>query len=199
MTQKTQINKMGIFGGTFDPPHLGHLIIAELAREQLGLNIVMFVPAFIPPHKSMRNGATPNERYEMIKKAIQGYRYFQVSRSEIMRKGVSYTADTLSEFKKKYPKTELFLILGSDNLLEFDSWKSPSEILSLATIAVYDRPGFDASSSTVMTRVRPIRLLSVSIDISSSAIRRRVKEGKTIRFLVPASVERFIKSKRLYQ
>ena len=188
--------KIGIFGGTFDPPHTGHLIIAELAREQLKLDKVVFVPAFTPPHKLHREHASPAQRYRMVKLAIRGNKFFEASRMELNRKGISYTVDTLKSFRQKYPRSELFLIVGSDNLVDFDLWRSPSEILTMATVAVYEREAILPKRNSSLNE---IKLSGPRIDISSSSIRKRIMEGRTIRYLIPMAVEAFIAKQKLYK
>lgn len=191
--------KIGVFGGTFDPPHIGHLIIAEEAREQLNLTKVIFVPAFTPPHKQPEGVATPLQRYRMVALAIQGNSFFEVSQLELKRKGISYTLDTLRALKERYPKAELFLILGSDNLLDFHTWKSPSKILAIASLVVYEREGFEMKEGMSFSQARPIKLSGAGVDISSSSIRKRVRAGKSIRYMVPTAVERYIDENKLYK
>ena len=121
--------KIGIFGGTFDPIHQGHLGVAEAAYEQFPLDKIYFVPAYSPPHKKEKKFAsTPEDRFEMVRLALQDVPYFEVSDLEFERGGTSYTVETLREFKKKNPSSELYLILGSDSYRELDQWREPEEI-----------------------------------------------------------------------
>ena len=135
--------RIGIFGGTFDPPHKGHLAIAEQAIKQLGLDSVYFVPAYIPPHKQQHSSTTAQHRMRMLKLAVRGRKKYRVSALELKRGGISYTIDTLKAFKQRFPHIDFVLILGADNLLQFQSWKSPKTILQLSSLAVYKRKGFN--------------------------------------------------------
>ncbi len=189
--------RIGIFGGTFDPPHLAHLIIAEQAVHQLKLDKVILVPAYLPPHKKNGTEGSPSQRHAMIKKAISGCREFDVTSVEMDRKGVSYTIDTLRYFKTKYKNAKFFLIVGGDNYRQLEKWKSANEIRKLVTLAVYNR-----AESPITGRNRDkkgvVQLSGAKLDISSTLIRYLVKRGESIRFMVPASVERFIHRHRLY-
>ncbi|MBI4428604.1 MAG: nicotinate-nucleotide adenylyltransferase [Ignavibacteriales bacterium] len=198
MAAKMTHERFGIFGGTFDPPHVGHLIIAEEARQQLELTKVIFVPAFLPPHKPGERSATALQRYRMVMHSVRGNPFFEVSQLELKRKGMSYTVDTLQAVKKRHPSAELFLILGSDNLVDFRTWKSPEEILTLASLAAYERKGFDIDGAETSAQLRAIRLTGVHLDISSSLIRKHVRMGKSVRYLVPDAVHKFIKKNKLY-
>ncbi len=192
-------SRIGIFGGSFDPPHVGHLIIAEEARERLNLQKVFFVPAFIPPHKPNAARSNPEHRLQMTKLAIAGNDALEVSDIELRRKGISYTVDTLREFKQRFSKAELFLIVGADNLLDLDSWKSPDEIRELASLAVYRRRGFDDSQKLKAMEKDIYFLQGTPLDFSSSEIRRRVANGKSLRYLVPEKVEQYILTHGLYR
>ena len=177
---------------------IGHLIIAKHARDQLNLEKVIFVPAFIPPHKVTGISATPPERLTMAKLAVKGNRSFSVSPVEFKRQGISYTVDTVKAIQGQYPNAELFLIVGSDNEVQFESWKSPKEISLMATLAVYERRGIPGIEEPTAPRTVSIRLKGHWLDISSSAIRLRMTEGKSIRYLVPPAVEQFIMKHKLY-
>ncbi|MBM4168215.1 MAG: nicotinate-nucleotide adenylyltransferase [Ignavibacteria bacterium] len=185
--------QIGLFGGSFDPPHLAHLIIAECAREQLELEKVIFIPAHQSPHKTGPILTAPTHRKEMTAIAIEGHSAFEVSDVEMRRKGISYTIDTLKHFRERYPGAELFLIVGSDSLDQFQSWKSPKEILSLATLTVFPRRwGVEVKDKSTIILHAPV------IEISSTDIRRRVKMGRTIRYMVPPKVEKYIRLHHLY-
>ncbi len=199
MALRTARRRLGVFGGSFDPPHVGHLIIAEQARQQLGLSKVVFIPVFIPPHKKSLDGASPLQRVRMLELSIRGNSSFEISRLELRRKGTSYTVETLRAIKERHPDDDLFLILGSDNLLDFRSWKSPEEILARASLGVYEREGFPVERAERSARVRAIRLSGDPLNISSSALRRLIKEGKSIRYLVPDAVRRFIEKNKVYE
>jgi nicotinate-nucleotide adenylyltransferase len=188
--------RTGIFGGTFNPPHAGHLIVAEHVRQELGMDRIIFVPAAIPPHKQTLEIVEGSHRLAMVQRAVEGNACFAVSDLEIRRRGVSFTVDTLEEFKRQAPRDELFLLIGMDNLLEFQSWKDPEKIAQLATIVGLTRPGFTVGEAAV---VRNLILCEVpEIAIASSTIRQRIKDGKSIRYLVPPSVEHYINEHRLY-
>lgn len=187
---------IGIFGGSFDPPHVGHLMIAEHARQELALDKVLFVPAFVAPHKTNGTSASPVHRMRMLRLAVKGNSSFSVSAIELERKGVSYTVDTVAEMQKEFPDSELFLIVGSDNLLDFQSWKSPREILAMARLAVYERSSTKPTPGSTLPPA--IRLSGATIDISSSAIRTRIRQGKSVRYQVPDAVENYIKKHKLY-
>lgn len=191
--------RIGILGGTFDPPHLGHLAIAKRAKSQLRLNRILFIPAFVPPHKKKGSRAKPSERLRMVKLAIRGKSAFKVSPIEIKRRGVSYTVDTLKQVRKQYPKAELFLIIGSDNLSEFRIWKSHKEIVRLATVVVYPRRRKIRPRLSGLPRSRILFLKGPLMRVSSSDIRSLLYQGRAIRHLVPAHVGRYIRSRSLYQ
>ncbi|HWP81271.1 MAG TPA: nicotinate-nucleotide adenylyltransferase [Bacteroidota bacterium] len=187
------LKRIGIFGGTFDPPHLAHLIIAEHAREQLKLDKVIFIPARIPPHKIGRRTTKAEDRMWMTELAVVGNPFFSVSDIEVSRQGVSYTLDTLKALKTIYPKSQFYLLLGSDNYASFHTWHKPNVIRQLSSIAVYRR-------GDAVGRVAGVTLLQGPlIDLSSSLIRRRVRKGLSIRYMVPASVEAYIRLHRLYR
>lgn len=188
-----KLSRIGLFGGSFDPPHLGHLVIAECAREQLALETIIFIPAHQSPHKAGSSLTAAAHRQEMTVLATAGNAAFDVSNVEVLRKGVSYTVDTLKHFRRLYGAAELFFIVGSDSLDQFESWKSPAEILSLVTLAVFPRRwGVEAKDKRTIILQAPV------MEISSTDIRRRVKMERSIRYMVPASVEKYIRTHRLY-
>ncbi|MBU1726567.1 MAG: nicotinate-nucleotide adenylyltransferase [Candidatus Omnitrophica bacterium] len=187
--------KIGILGGTFNPIHIGHLILAEEAREKLGLDKVIFVPAYLPPHKDNSDIAQASSRFEMANLAINGNEYFSVSDIEIKRNGRSYTIDTLREFKKAYPQDDLFFIIGSDLLTYLDEWKDLKEIIKMVKFVAATRPGYPLESIPSYIQTIPIR----AVDISGFEIRRCVKEDKSFRYLVPETVFKYIIRKGLYR
>ncbi|HEY6953548.1 MAG TPA: nicotinate-nucleotide adenylyltransferase [Bacteroidota bacterium] len=197
MKTRSRYQRIGIFGGTFDPPHLGHLIIAEQACEQLRLDKLLFVPAYLAPHKKKGGRANPLQRLHMVKMSISVNRKFEAAPVEIRRKGVSYTVDTLRELRSEYGRAAFYLIVGGDNYATIRSWKSVNEILRMATIVVYRRehPGIRSRTKRVQ---RHTRLRGAMLDISSTMIRNRVKQGESIRFLVTENVRRFIEKNKLY-
>ena len=186
------MHRIGVFGGTFNPPHLGHLIVAENAKESLRLDKVLFVPSAIPPHKSSRSLMNADRRLEMVKLAISGNLNFELSEIEIQRGGKSYTVDTLRALTLSYPKSQFYVLIGIDNLLELHTWKEPEEIFGLSEVVAINRPGFDPASVRRDYSRRVTFLRSPNIDISSSDIRRRAKTGKSIRYLVSSAVETYI-------
>ena len=190
---------IGIFGGSFNPPHAGHLIVLESVRDQLQLDRVLFIPSAQPPNKLDASLASPLARLEMTRLALQGNPCFEPSEIEIRRPGVSYTIDTVSELAGLNPAATLMVIIGVDNLMEFQSWKSPEEILARADLIVMNRPGYGTQQAESRFS-RRARFVNVpQIGISGTDIRRRVKLGRSIRYLVPAAVEDYIKLKRLYR
>ena len=185
--------KYGIFGGTFDPVHLGHLLLAESCREQVGLDHVFFVPTGVPPHKRAQSNRTPgHQRAEMLEAALAGFAEFSVSRFEIDRSGVSFTAHTLQHFHAMYPQAGLYLILGADMYNDLPNWYKPDLVRQLATPIVACRPGSPPPKAD-WTVPMP------QTDISSSDIRRRIAESKSIRFHVPTPVEEYIRQHELYR
>jgi nicotinate-nucleotide adenylyltransferase len=194
LQSNTLVKRIGLFGGTFDPPHIGHLIIAETAWEQLGLEKIYFVPAYIPPHKRGKKCTPVSHRLAMIQLALKGNRHFDMLDCEIKRRGVSYTIDTLRDIKEQYCDDDLFFILGSDNLQQFNTWKKPDEIVKLAHLVVYERPNIPIPRKYSSA----IRLNGPLLDISSTDIRAKAMEQRSIRYLVPKAVEQYILKHRLY-
>ena len=199
--------RIGIFGGSFDPVHYGHLILAEHCREQVQLDQVWFMPSSIAPHK--RDGATltQRQRMELIDLAIGGYEFFQASDIELQRGGVSYTVDTLTEIRRDRPNDDLFFMIGADSLHQFDSWREPAKICELAIPLVVGRPGADPVDLNVFASFvdqarlkifKEHRVESPLIEISSTDIRQRVRESRSIRFLTPRAVEKYIETQKLY-
>lgn len=190
-----KIRRIGILGGTFNPPHLGHLILAQESLCKLKLDRVIFIPTYLPPHKKVKgNGAYA--RYKMTVLACKGNPKLEVSKIEIDKKSVSYSVETLRKLRKKYGKAaKLYFITGSDSLKEIENWREVDEILRLSSFIVAARPGFPF----VKTK-RKVKLIDMPpIDISSSMIRDRVRNSKPIMYLVPDPVREFIKKNRLYR
>lgn len=188
--------RIGILGGTFNPIHLGHLVLAEEAKEKLNLDKVIFVPAYIPPHKKDEEIVEANHRLKMVELAAKGNPCFEVSPFEIDAKTTSYSVETLREFKKRYGEdTKLFFITGADSLGELFSWKELDEIFKLSQFIVTNRPGYDIANVPKEIEVVTI----TSLEVSSSQIRKKIKENKSIRYLVPESVREYIIAKRLYK
>ena len=194
------IERLGVFGGTFDPIHLAHLVLAEQAREQLRLDRILFVPASTPPHKIGRTLSPPKVRLEMVELAVAGHPQFAASDLEIRRSGPSYTVDTVRSVHEKHPSAEIFLLLGGDSLLDFPTWREPREILEMATLGVMMREG--SPRPPMLEADLSSRLVFVDaplLPISGTDLRRRVSEHRSIRYLVPASVEAFINEEGLYR
>jgi nicotinate-nucleotide adenylyltransferase len=191
--------KIGIFGGTFNPPHMGHLIVAEYAREHLALSRVIFVPSAVSPHKQGRDTIDAHHRLTMLQEAVRENSGFAVSDIEVQRGGVSYTVDTLEELHGMFPQYGLVLLIGADNLNEFHLWRGPERILALADVVALTRPGF-SSGEADPGLARQIAVCQVpAIGIEARQIRRWVREGQSIRYLVPAAVESYILRHRLYR
>lgn len=197
--EENRLSRVGIFGGTFDPPHLGHLIVAEEVRQSFALGKIVFIPSARPPHKERSPVVEATYRYIMTELAIQDNPYFEVSDIEIRRPGKSYTIDTIKEFKKTYgSEVEIYFIMGGDGIFEIDTWKEPEGILRLCKVIVTTRPGFDLLKVEDRLKKKVILTEVSGIGISSSEIRQRLRKGKGIRYLVPKSVEEFILNKDLY-
>lgn len=199
--------RLGILGGSFDPVHYGHLILAECCREQCRLDAVWFVPAAIPPHKQNHKLSNPADRIEMLKLAIGGHEVFSVYTGEIDRGGVSYTVDTLQQLHDQGPQRELFFLMGADSLADLPTWRQPERICSLAIPAVVRRAGSPDPDDTVLARLmtsdrlalaRQHRVEMPTIGLSASDVRRRVAAGQSIRFRTPRAVEKYIEAHRLY-
>lgn len=190
---------VGIFGGTFNPPHLGHLVVIDSVQDQQHFERILFTPSASPPHKSDPVLAAAADRLEMTRLAIAESSKFEVSDIEVKRGGRSYTIDTLEAMSLLYPDAQLSLIIGADNFLEFEAWKSVQEIFSRAEVIVMNRQGFSVQPAR-HEFMRMVKFINVpNIGISSSDIRRRLKLGRSIRYLVPAEVERYIQRKGLYR
>jgi len=191
------MSKVGIFGGTFDPIHNGHLITAQSVREIRDLDKIIFIPSFISPHKANVNSASPEHRMKMLKLAVEGVSFFEVSDYEIKKEGISYTIDTLKEFKKKYDDIEF--IIGYDNIFKFHTWKDPDEIMKLAKILVLKRKSSSPHPFEDKYVERAIFVQTRGIEISATDIRERVKQGMPIHYLVPEKVKEYIYSFNLYK
>lgn len=191
--------RLGLFGGTFDPPHLGHLALAEWAREALKLDRVVFMPAARPPHKSASPLSAVGARLAMTRLAVAGHRGFEVSRLEADREGPSFTIDTLRFLRARRPGARWFLLMGEDSLADLATWKEPGGIVKLATPVVAARPGAAARRVTSVFGRRVVWLDNPGIEVSSSAIRSRARLGRSIRFLVPDAVAHYIGRSGLYR
>jgi|YNPMSStandDraft_1061717.scaffolds.fasta_scaffold46324_2 nicotinate-nucleotide adenylyltransferase len=212
----------GLFGGTFNPIHNGHLQAAEAVMAALPLDRILFIPAYIPPHKSSQEVAPVEHRLRLVEIACQGKERFQVSDIEARRPGPSYSIITLHRLKDIYPEDKFFFIVGSDAFLEIDTWKDYDQLFRECSFVVVSRPGFGLELlSKVLDRIKPERVIDLRIvgqldrkkllsgglfileartpDISSTEIRRRVRTGLSIRGLVPEGVEAYIQNNNLYR
>jgi nicotinate-nucleotide adenylyltransferase len=197
--------RLGIYGGTFDPVHLGHLLLAEQCREQCGLDQVWFVPAGIPPHKQELDISPSVQRAEMLEFAVAGHPQFAVSRIEFKRNGPSYTVETLREIAREHPQDELFFLIGADSLADLPFWKEPLAIMELARLVVVNRGNAPPPRLELLLphfgieALARIQLISIpGIDLASRDLRQRVRDGRSIRFMTPRAVERYILEQKLY-
>jgi nicotinate-nucleotide adenylyltransferase len=189
--------RIGVLGGTFDPPHVGHLIAAVDAYESLKLDRLVFIPTAAQPHKAASPAiASADDRLEMLRLAVGTDARFEVSDTEIQRGGLSYTVDTLETLRREHPDAELVLIVGMDALAAFDRWKNPDRILELAELAVVARSGDPTTSARVDRHVAVVGARQV--DVSSTEIRKRLSDGKSVRGFVAESVEAYIAARNLY-
>jgi nicotinate-nucleotide adenylyltransferase len=195
--------RVGILGGAFNPPHVGHLVCAQEALMQLELDKVVFMPVGQAPHRELEDDPGAEARVEMVQLAVGDDDRFEVSRAEVDRSGPSYTSDTLRALRDEAPDDELFLILGGDQAAALPDWHEPEVVLSLATVAVVERSNWSRNAIGIKIGRLPgaerIGYLDMPVmQVSSSAIRRRVGEGRPIRYLVPDKVADYIETKELY-
>jgi nicotinate-nucleotide adenylyltransferase len=195
--------RVGIFGGAFNPPHIGHLVCAQEALVQLELDRVVFMPVGEAPHREIEGDPGAEARLEMVELVVAGDERFATSRMELDREGPSYTSDTLAQLHEQSPDDELFLVLGGDQAAALASWHEPEKVLERATVAVFERASWGRNAIVIkigrLAGARDVRYLDMPmIQVSSSGIRRRVREGVPIRYLVPDSVARYIEEKALY-
>ncbi len=206
--------RLGILGGTFDPVHYGHLLLAESCREQLELAAVWFLPTAIPPHKRGVDLTPAPTRVEMLELAIGGQESFAVCRYESDRGGVNFTVDTLDALLQQDASRELYFLMGADSLRDLPTWKNPSRICQLASLVIVDRT-FEAQTAEAnacdlsslagilaadqLDRIQAHRVRMPRVDLSSSEIRTRVARGQSIRYRTPRAVEKYIEANGLYQ
>jgi nicotinate-nucleotide adenylyltransferase len=200
--------RLGLFGGSFDPIHYGHLLLAETCRETLALDEVWLIPAATPPHKQSQERAAAKHRLEMIELALVGHEQIRASSIEIDRGGVSYTVDTLAEIQKVHPQATLFLLMGADSLRDLPTWREPGRICALSFPAVVRRGGMPEPDFSVLAplvsaeRLKMIRSAQVQmplIELSSTDLRERARTGKSLRFRTPRAVEKYIETHGLYR
>jgi nicotinate-nucleotide adenylyltransferase len=203
VTSGEQRQRIGVLGGTFDPVHNGHLHIGDALRTALDLDGVLWVPAGRPPHKSDQIVSSDKDRLAMLDLALAGSAIDEISTIDINRSGPSYTADTLEILTERFPTARLFFLMGEDSLRDLSTWHHPERILRVAELAVAGRPGVDTDLQSLEFQVPGVRkrvhvVPTEEMAISSSDIRRRVRENQSIRGLVPASVEAYIQNHGLY-
>lgn len=187
------MRRIGILGGTFDPPHIGHLLIANEVLASLNLEEIWFMPNREPPHKEKPGFLSDEERVKLIELAIADHPRFRLETIELERPGPSYTYDTITLLKKRHPDVDFYFIIGADMIEYLPKWHKISDLVSMIKFVGVGRPDFVADS--------PFPIIYVDVPefaVSSSMIRQRVKEGKTIRYLVPESVRKYIEEKKLY-
>lgn len=194
----------GIIGGTFDPPHIGHLILAEFARAELELSEVVFIPAGQPPHKRGREVQAVEDRLAMVRLSIATNPHFALSKIDIERSGPSYTVETLRLLRQEWGETvEIYFIMGLDSLVDLPTWHQPARLIQLCRLAVMARPGYQVDMAALERAVpgvadRVVFVPAPLIGISSTNIKERVRKGDTIAYLVPRAVEAYIHDHHLY-
>ncbi|MGH2444684.1 MAG: nicotinate-nucleotide adenylyltransferase [Candidatus Limnocylindria bacterium] len=202
---RRRVTRIGVLGGTFDPPHVGHLWLGALAAEALGLDRVLFVPASTPPHKLDEPVTAAEHRLEMTRVAIGDDSAFELSAIELERDGPSYTVGLVPELRAMHPGADLFLVMAADSLETVETWRDPHRLLQMIEWVVGPRPGSALPDPAVLADrfgadASRIHLLTgPALDVSSTEIRRRVAAGRTIRYLVPRGVEELIAERRLYR
>ena len=191
--------RIGVFGGTFDPPHVGHLLLAADAREALQLDRLIFIPAATQPFKlGTPPVASGQDRLEMVRLAVADDANYAVDDAEINRRGLSYTVDTLEHLSERFKGAQLFLLMGQDALAGFPQWRNPVRIRELATLAAMERSGTPGPRSEVAAE-GVVTVSTRCVDVSSTEIRERRRAKKSIKGFVPESVERFIEARGLYR
>ncbi|MFH1061334.1 MAG: nicotinate-nucleotide adenylyltransferase [Candidatus Omnitrophota bacterium] len=190
--------RIGILGGTFNPVHFGHLAIAAAAKEQAKLDLVIFIPARVPPHKNPQNLIDSKLRYEMTQLAISDNKEYTISNIEIKKETVSYSVETLKQIKKIYPQAEIFFIIGSDSVPELKTWRLINEIFKLCCFIVAKRPDFERFDNSDLPNSAVI-LNGIYPNISSTRIRELLKQGLAVEDLVPEPVIKYIKENKLYK
>ena len=192
--ETSEKKRIGILGGTFNPPHLGHLIMAEQVGKQLGLSKVLFMPTNEPPHKKNKQVVSPEHRKNMIERAIQDNALFEFEGMELEREGKSYTYDTMKELKKKYPKEELYFIIGGDMATTLKEWHRIDELVDMVQFVAVKRPEFGMATDFPVLWVD-----SPEVAISSTIIRNKIKSGCTVKYLIPQPTLDYIKKEELYK
>ncbi|MET3940655.1 nicotinate-nucleotide adenylyltransferase [Paenibacillus sp. PvP094] len=191
--------KIGIMGGTFDPIHMGHLLAAEAARDSYALDEIWFMPSHVPPHKRGA-GASGQQRLDMTEAAVQGVEQYEVLGIEMELGGVSYTIDTMKELWRRYPEHEFYFIIGADMVNYLPKWEQIEELAAKLTFIGVGRPGFQLHLDDLPEELQDSVLLAEMplVDISSTAVRRRLAEGHSVRFMIPDAVHQYIVRSGLY-
>ncbi len=197
------MKRIGILGGTFNPIHNGHLLIAEGLVDKLKLDRIIFIPCAIPPLKNSKQLINARHRLEMVKRAVKGHSRFSVASLEIDRGGVSYSVDTLTELRRQF-KAKLYFIVGSDSLTCLSAWKDIGKVLSLAQMVAVSRPGYPVIPAQVKRKIRidwrRVKLVEIpTLSISSTEVRSLTRSGRSLKFLVPEQVRKYILRYRLYK
>ncbi len=198
--------KIGICGGTFDPIHTGHLVVAELVRSEFNLDRVLFIPSGMPPHKDLKNVSAPVHRLNMVKAAVSSNKNFEAVSNEVDRSGYTYTVDTLKELHVLYPSgAEFHYIIGADVVMDLLTWRNWQEVFTLTNFIAVMRPGFsDAEFSKRLTELKQNYRINIQnyeiplLEISSTSIRERIKAGRSVKYLIPEEVEEYIMQNNLY-
>ncbi len=205
---KLRTMRLGLYGGSFDPVHYGHLLLAESAREILRLDEVWLVPAAAPPHKQSRELAPAKHRLAMLELALAGHEQIKSSPLEINRGGISYTVDTLAAIHDQHPDSTMYLLMGADSLHDLPTWREPTRICELATIAVVRRGGSPEPDFSVLkqivsdqqrTAIQQAQVQMPLIELSSTDLRHRAATGQSLRFRTPRAVEKYIETHGLYK
>ncbi|HUG42473.1 MAG TPA: nicotinate-nucleotide adenylyltransferase [Longimicrobiales bacterium] len=199
MTATAERPRLGVFGGTFDPPHVGHLVVAQEVLHRLALDRLLVVPAAVPPHKRDQPVTGGAVRLAMARAAMAALDRVEVSDLELRRDGPSYTVDTLRALRADHPDAELFLVLGADQVRELDTWHEADELRRLATLVVFRRAGQDPDPPGAVATGELLEIEVPRLDISSTEIRRRVGAGEPVRFLVPEAALEVIEREGLYR
>lgn len=190
---------IGLFGGSFNPPHIAHLIVAEIVRDQFGLDEVWWIPNATPPHKPDENLVSVRHRLAMTRRAVDSNPAFDVCEIEVEREGISYTVETVRALQERHPETEFGLIIGSDSLDSFAEWHQPDEIADRVPLIVYKRPGMIESVAEPRFANRVRYVAAPVMEVSGTEVRGRCEAGRSIRYLVPDSVRTYIEEHGLYQ
>jgi nicotinate-nucleotide adenylyltransferase len=192
--------KIGLFGGTFNPVHYGHLINAERVRELFGLDKILFIPSKYPVHKNLEGNIPSEDRFNMLKLAAEDNPAFEVSRIEIDRKDDSYFIITINQLNNIYNNAELYLLIGTDAFNEIHTWKDSDKIIKMVSFIVMKRPGYDYINHNLLEEAEVVIIVeNPLIEISSSGIREYIKNNRSIKYLVPLKVEEYIISRELYK